>query len=372
MSEQPSIPFFNYQDLFGSQEKELLEVMTDVLRRGAFILQKELTDFEKNLADFLGVKYAYGVADGTNALILALRAIDLKPGDEVIMPSHTYVATAASVHLLGGKPVLVECGKDHMLNAESAAEAITDKTRVIMPVQLNGRTCDMDPLLKLADQHNLKIVEDSAQALGAKYKGKNTGTFGSAGTFSFYPAKVLGCFGDGGAVVTNDDAIGKQLFLLRDHGRDEEGEVIGWGTNCRLDNLQAAVLDHKFKTFDKDMARRRQIAGYFQDGLKDIDDLLLPPGPDDNTDHYDVYQNYEIESGRRDELKTFLQDRGIRTIIQWGGKAVHQLSGLGFDHVSLPSTEAMFKRCLLLPMNTSLSDKDVQYIISTIREFYRV
>jgi dTDP-4-amino-4,6-dideoxygalactose transaminase len=323
------------------------------------------------LKKFLDVKHVFGVADGTNALILGLRAAGIDQGDEVILCSHTYIATAAAVHYAGANPVLVECGPDHMINPFAVENAITDKTRVIMPTQLNGRTCDMDALQDIADQHGLIIIEDAAQALGSRFKEKFAGTFGLAGTFSFYPAKLLGCFGDGGAVITNDDKMAHKLYLLRDHGRDEQGEVVTWGTNCRLDNIQAAVLDWKLKTFENEVARRREIASMYQQALGDIDDLVLPPAPGTNARHFDVYQNYELESGHRDALKKYLADHGVGTIIQWGGKAVHQLSGLGFKKIRLPVTEKMTSRFLMLPMHTALSDEDVEYICDCIHDFYK-
>lgn len=369
VGEGRSVPFFNYPALFQSREKEILEVVTDVMSRGAYILQKDLADFENNLKKFLGVRHAFGVADGTNALILALRATGIGPGHEVILPSHTYIATAAAVHFVGATPVLVECGSDHMIDPDSVAKAVTSRSRAIVPVQLNGRTCDMDALGTIAERHRLIIVEDSAQGLGSRFKGRGAGTFGAAGTFSFYPAKLLGCFGDGGAVVTNDDGVAEQLTLLRDHGRNADGEVVAWGTNCRLDNLQAAILDLKLKTFDDDIRRRRQIAAMYRDGLSGIDDLVLPAGPDDGP-HFDVYQNYEIESGSRDSLQAYLAEHGVGTIIQWGGRAVHQFRKLGFEGVTLPFTERMFTRCMMLPLHTALSDEDVQYVCDRIRAFY--
>ena len=367
---QKTIPFFNYPALFERQKIEIMACLKDVLSRGAYILQKDLEQFEDTLKSYLGVKYAFGVADGTNALILALRAAGIGPGDEVILASHTYIATAASVHFAGATPVLAECGPDHMLDPGDIEHRITSKTRAIMPTQLNGRTCDMDVIERIADQNGLLIIEDSAQALGSRYKGKYAGTFGKAGTFSLYPAKLLGCFGDGGVVVTNDDNMGRKLFLLRDHGRDENGEVVAWGTNSRLDNMQAAVLNLKMKTFDQELARRREIAGMYHEALKDIDDITLPPEPDSDGDHFDVYQNYELEAGQRDSLREFLTERGIRTIIQWAGKAVHQFKNLGFEDVRLPVTDAFFKRCFLLPMHTALSDDDVGYVCDCINDFY--
>ncbi len=370
MSAAPAIPFFNYPAMFKRDEDKIMSVLRDVLGRGAFILQKDLEEFEGNLRDYLGVKYAFGVADGTNALILGLKAAGIGPGDEVIVPSHTYIASAASIHLVGAKPVLAEMSPDHMLDPFSVESKITDRTAAIMPVQLNGRTCDMDALQTIADQNDLLIVEDAAQGLGSKFKGKCAGTFGAFGTFSFYPAKVLGSFGDGGAIVTNDDRIAREVSLLRDHGRDETGRVIAWGTNSRLDNVQAAVLLHKFKTYDKDVERRREIAGKYDNALSGINDITLPPGPDGDPRHFDVYQNYEIEAGRRDALRQFLTDNGVGTLIQWGGTAVHMHHELGFVE-SMPVTDKFFERCFMLPMHTALSDSEVDRICDLIHGFYR-
>jgi len=364
-----SIPFFPYPQLFIAQEQELLAVMTDVCRRGAYIQQKDCREFESNLATFMGVKHAFGVANGTDAIIIGLKAAGVGPGHEVILPSHTYIATAASVHMVGATPVLAECGPDHMLDPADVERRITPRTRAIMPVQVNGRTCDMDAIGAVAARHNLLVCEDAAQGLGSRFKGRSAGTFGVFGTISFYPAKLLGCFGDGGAIVTNDDEIAKQVALLRDHGRNEEGRVVAWGYNSRLDNLQAAVLNHKLKSFAQDIERRRAIAYMYQVGLGDLREVTLPPAPDIDARHFDVYQNYEFEADRRDELKAYLEAAGVRTIIQWAGTPVHQFTELGFT-VDLPKTDAFFRRCLMLPMNVALSDDDVRYITAAIRRFY--
>jgi dTDP-4-amino-4,6-dideoxygalactose transaminase len=370
MTALKKIPFFDYPGLFKQREQELMGVIQDVCARGAYILQKDLRDFEENLKEFLGVKHVFGVADGTNALIIGLKAIDLKPGDEVIIPSHTYIASAASVHLLGGVPVLAEIGPDHMLDPKAITSLITSKTKAIMPVQVNGRTCNMDAIQAIADEYGLKIVEDAAQGLGSKFKGKCAGTFGAFGTFSFYPAKVLGCFGDGGAIVTNDDEVADYIYCFRDHGRDKEGNVIMWGTNSRLDNLQAAILNHKLKTYHLDIERRRDIAARYHEGLKHLPDLILPPAPGEDPHHFDVYQNYELEAGQRNALRKHLDQAGIHTIIQWAGTPVHQFKELGFTQ-SLPITEKFFERCFMLPMNTVLNDADVDYIIHSINRFYK-
>ncbi len=363
------IPFFPYSDLFKRDEAALTEIMLDVCRRGAYILQKECRDFDAHLAEFMGVKHAFGVANGTDAITLGLKAVGIAAGDEIILPSHTYIATAATVHLIGAVPVLAECGADHMLDAADVEKRITARTKAIMPVQINGRTCDMDALRAVADRHGLMIVEDAAQGLGSRFRGQCAGTFGKFGTISFYPAKLLGCFGDGGAIVTNDDDVAARISLLKDHGRNEEGRVVAWGYNSRLDNLQAAILDYKLQTYPKDIERRREIAALYQKGLGSLAELDLPPAPDSDARHFDVYQNYEIEADNRDALRTHLDAHGVKTIIQWAGTPVHQFRELGFT-VELPKTDAFFRRCMMLPMNTALSNDDVHYVVSAVRSFY--
>jgi dTDP-4-amino-4,6-dideoxygalactose transaminase len=364
-----SIPFFPYSQLFTAKEAELTQVMVDVCRRGAYILQKDCREFEAALAQFMGVKHAFGCANGTDAIIIGLKAAGIGPGDEVILPSHTYIATAAAVHMVGGTPVLAELGADHMLDAADVEKHITPKTKAIMPVQINGRTCDMDALQAVADRHGLMIVEDAAQGLGSKFKGRSAGTFGRFGTISFYPAKLLGCFGDGGAIVTNDDAMAAKIALLLDHGRNAEGRVVAWGYNSRLDNLQAAVLNFKLKSFPQEIERRRAVAARYQAGLGDLKEMTLPPAPGADPRHHDVYQNYEVEGDRRDELRAHLEANGVRTIIQWAGTPVHQFRELGFT-VNLPRTDRFFERCFMLPMNAAITDEEVDYIVQLIRAFY--
>ena len=313
------VPFFNYQALFEQDRAGLSQVILDVCGRGAYIMQRDLREFEESLAKFTGAKHAIGVSDGTNAILLGLRALELPIGSEVIMASHTYVATANSAYFAGLVPVPVECGSDHMIDPASIEEAITPRTRVIMPTQLNGRCADMDAIAALAKKHNLIVAEDAAQALGARFNGVHAGLFGAFGTISFYPAKVLGCFGDGGAVLTNDDKVADFVRMSRDHGRNDDGEFVMWGTNARLDNLHAAVLNYKLKTYEDVMARRRWIASHYEARLSDLGELELPPQPDADPRRFDIFQNYEIEAERRDQLKEYLKDHGIGSIIQWGG-----------------------------------------------------
>jgi dTDP-4-amino-4,6-dideoxygalactose transaminase len=365
------VPFFDYKHILGQYREELMHIMTDISERGAFILQGELRDFEKNLADFLGAKYSLGVGNCTDGLLLALRAAGVGAGDEVIFSSHTFVATASAIHHNGAKPIPVECGADHLIDPKAIEAAITSRTKAIMPTQLNGQVCDMDAIMDICKRHKLILIEDAAQSLGAKYKGKSAGTFGLASAYSYYPAKVVGCFGDGGSVVTNDDALYEQVFLTRDHGRAKIGEVVTWGLNSRLDNMQAAILDFKLKHYPADIARRRAIAQLYQDGLGDVAEITLPLAPTANPDKFEIFQNYEVEVATdvREKLRAYLTQHQIGTILQWGGKAVHQFEGLGLKY-SLPFTEALMSRAFLLPMNTSLSNDDVAYTVEHIRGFF--
>lgn len=365
------IPFFRYPHVFGQQRDEILKAVLNVMDRGAFILQKEVQDFEEKIAQFIEVKHAIGVANATDALELSLVAAGIKPGDEVIVPSHTFIASAASIRNVGAVPILADCGDDHLLDADSAAALISPRTRALMPVQLNGRVAQMDKLLELAVKYDLRIVEDSSQALGAKFKGRCAGTIGTAGVFSFYPAKVLGCFGDGGMVVTNSDDVAAKVRLMRDHGRGGHGGGVEiWGRNSRLDTLHAAVMTVKLGIYPEEIDRRRALARQYQSYLGDLPAVCLPPAPDVDPEHFDIYQNYEIQADRRDELRMYLDSKEIKTIIQWGGKAVHQFANLGFS-CRLPKTDRLFERCFLLPMNTSLRDEEVEYICSNIRNFYK-
>jgi dTDP-4-amino-4,6-dideoxygalactose transaminase len=365
------IPFFNYPGLFAERKADFLAKIEDVLDRGAFIMQRDLAEFEASLADYLGAKHVLGVADGTVALTMALKLARIGAGDEVILPSHTFIATAAAVNHVGATPVLCDCGPDHMIDVASAEQLVTAKTKAIMPVQLNGRTSNMDDVVDFADRHDLKIVEDSCQALGARYKGKAAGLFGVAGSFSFYPAKVLGCFGDGGALVLNDDELAAEARQYRDHGRNPEtGKVELFGANARLDNLQAAIMNVKFETYPRDIERRRAIARLYQERLSAIAELELPPGPDSDQDRYDIFQNYEIRAQRREPLRERLSAAGVGTIIQWGGNMIHQFEKLGLRH-NAPYAERISKTYMMLPMHHLLSDDDANCVCDSIETFYK-
>jgi dTDP-4-amino-4,6-dideoxygalactose transaminase len=364
------VPFFDYPKLWTRDREALLEVIDLTASKGSFIMQDDLLLFEEELAAYTSSDFSVGVGNATDAMEIFLQALSLKKGDEIIISSHTMLATASAIIVAGATPVPVDIGYDNLIDPDSISEAINENTVGIMPTQLNGRTCDMDKILSIANKNSLFVVEDSAQALGSKFKNKSAGTFGLASCISFFPAKVLGCLGDAGAILTSDKEIFEKAYQIHDHGRDIDGEVICWGRNSRLDNIQAAILRHQMKSYNEVISRRREIAGLYQSLLEDLEEISLPQGPDANRDHFDVYQNYELQAANRDNLKQSLSDQGIGTLIQWGGKAVHQFRNLGFN-TSLPKTEKFFEECIMLPMNIFLSDEDIIYVAKKVREFYR-
>jgi dTDP-4-amino-4,6-dideoxygalactose transaminase len=372
MNKELKVKFFDYPLQYGIDKKEYLKIIDSVLSRGAYILSEDLERFEKNFARFCRVKYAVGVGNCTEALFLSLLAAGIKSGDQVISVSHTFVATIETIKLIGAVPVFVDIANDHNMDVNLIEKAINKKTKAIIPVHLNGRVCsNMDKLMQIAAKYKLLVIEDAAQSLGASYKGKFAGTFGTAGAFSFYPAKLLGAFGDAGAVITNDSKIAEKIKLLRNHGRGNGLDINSWGFNCRMDNLHSAILDYKLKKLKRWIKRRREIAQTYFDALSFLSNLSLPPTPDLKNEHFDVFQNYEIEAQNRDELMEFLKKKGIQTILPWGGKAVHQFPGLKLTKYNLPVTERIFRRVLMLPLYPELTDKQVKFVANSIKEFYR-
>jgi dTDP-4-amino-4,6-dideoxygalactose transaminase len=365
------VKFFDYPFQFEEHRDDYIRAVETTLASGYYILGPDLEMFEDRFAEFLGSKHAIGVGNGTDALILALRAAGVGPGDEVVTVSHTFVATIAAIVLLGATAVFVDIAGDHNMDVRNIEAAITPRTKVIIPVQLNGRICTrMDELTAIAAEHGIVVVEDAAQAIGAKFKGKSAGTFGKTGCFSFYPAKVLGTFGDAGAIVTDDDEQASKLRMLRNHGREAHGEVELWGQNSRMDNVHAAILNLKLAFLEGWIERRREIALSYTTGLANIGQLKLPEPPAQDGPHYDVFQNYEIEAEGRDNLIRHLEGSGVEVAVPWGGKAVHHHEALGLSHYRLPRTDELFRNALMLPIYPGLDDGKVDYIVETIQRFY--
>lgn len=368
------VPFFDWKSLYLEKEEEFSKIISKTLKKGAFILQADVSNFEEKLRNFLDIKHVVAVADGTNAILLGLRASGVRVGDEVILPSHSFIAAAQSIYHVGARPVPVEMSEeDWLISTEAIEAAITENTVGIMPVHVNGRCCQMDYIMDIAERYNLKVFEDSAQAMGAKHDGRSAGSMGDWGTYSFYPSKTLGCFGDAGALVTNSDEIYEKVLAMRNHGADENKtiplETNIWGTNCRLDNVQAAILSFKMEYYIEVIERRRQIAQAYHDTLNKYSDVRLPPAPSDNGKNFDIFQNYEFCTPKRDDLRKFLGDNGVGTIIQWGGFGIHMLENLGLK-ANLPLTDKFFKESLLLPLNHVMTDPQVEFVCELLNKFF--
>lgn len=366
------VPFVDFPLHYRRLETEILATIKEVLGRGDLILRDQLRQFESNIASFLGMEHAIGLNSGTDALYLSLRAAGIGPGDEVITVAHTFVATIAVIVHCGAKPVLVDVGEDFNMDMDQVEPTITPRTKAIIPVHLNGRLCDMEKLMALARKHKLLVIEDAAQALGAKFDGRKAGTFGLTGCFSLYPAKVLGGFGDGGIVVTNDADTATRIRLLRDHGqRRETGDVLCFGFNSRLDNLHAAILDVKLRYLNGWLQRRRELAALYQRGLSDLADVKLPPPPQAEGRYYDVFQNYVVRARDRDRdrLVGYLKDSGVEVLVN-NPIPVHHHQALGLQHFRLPMTERLAQEVVSLPLNPEISNEQAEVVISSVRSFY--
>ena len=361
------VRFVNYPRQYQQLKKEFDGVWEKIMSGGDFILRQDLENFEKRIAEYVGTKYAIGVNTGTDALYLLAQAL-FKPGDEVITVAHTFVATVGAIVQCGATPVLVDITDDFNMDVEQIEAVITHKTKGIIPVHLNGHACNMDKIMEIATKYNLRVIEDAAQALGAKFKGKRCASFGDAGIFSFYPAKLLGTAGDGGMICTNDDALARKICAFRDNGRVESVEVMecfGWCT--RLDNLHAAILNMKFNYFDRWVERRREIAKIYDKGLTGVGDILIHPvsGPD----YFDAYQNYVIRTKIRNELVKYLKDNGIEVLVSWP-TPIHKQKALGLSNFNLPKTEQISAEVLSLPMYPELTNEEVEIVIDSIKNFF--
>lgn len=365
------VPFVNYPEHYRRMKGEIDSAFERVLSGGNFILRDDVRQFEASMASFLGVKYAIGLNSGTDALLISLLAAGIKEGDEVITVAHTFLATVGAIVNCRATPTLIDVGKDHNMNVAQIEKAITPRTKAIIPVHLNGRLCNMEKVMAIASKHNLIVIEDAAQALGAMFDGRKAGSIGLAGCFSFYPAKILGTAGDGGMVTTNDEDLAFKMRAMRDNGRVMgQDEVIGYGFNSRLDNLHAAMLNVKLNYLPQWIQRRREIAGMYEKGLRGIPGLELPPPPQENDHYFDAFQNYVVRSKKRNEFFNFLKENSVEILISWP-LAMHLQPALGLSHFKLPETEAISQEVLSLPMYPELSDEQVQYVIETVKKFFK-
>lgn len=362
------VPFVDPRAHYAKLKPEIDAAILACLAQGDLVCRSQLRDFEAHLASFVGVKYAVGVNSGYHALHFALLGAGIGPGDEVITVAHTFVATVSAIVHCGARPVLVEVGADYNMDPDALERAVSPRTKAVIPVHLNGRLCEMDKILAVARRHRLAVIEDAAQALGATYDGHCAGSLGRAGCFSFYPFKVLGGFGDGGAITTDDPDIARMAMLLRYNGEDREtGEYHYHGYTALLDNVQAAVLDVKLRHLPEWIAHRCRIAELYRSGLSDIPALQLPHYPDAR--RRDIYQNYVIRTRDRDRLRAHLTEKEIETLVHWP-KPMWEHKGLHLDPPRLPETERMCREVLSLPMSAETTDEQVRMTVGAIREFF--
>ena len=362
------IPFVTFKPMEAVLDKELREAFNRVYTRSWYIEGVEDETFEKAFAEYCDSKYCVGVGNGLDALFLALKALGVGAGDEVIVPSNTYIATALAVTYVGATPVFVEPDiRTFNIDPTRIEEAITDKTKAIMPVHLYGQPCDMDPIMEIAKKYGLFVVEDCAQAHGATYKGKVIGSFGDAAGFSFYPGKNLGALGDAGATVTNDEELAKKVRALGNYGSDYKYHHIYKGNNSRLDELQAAFLAAKLPHLNRINEERRRIAQKYIDGIKN-EEVILPYIPEYANP---VWHIFGIRCKRRDELEKFLNDAGIGTNKHYPIPMHLQecYKDLGFKEGDFPIAEEISSTQLSIPMYYGMTDEEVQYVIDKVNEF---
>ena len=358
--------------------QEIDESVLAVVRSTKYINGPSVTSFNQNLAKYLNVKHVIGCANGTDALQIALMALGLKRGDEVIVPAFTYAATAEVIGLLQLSPVMIDVDQNTFnTTAELVEKAITPKTKAIIPVHLFGQSTDMEDILAVAKKHNLFVIEDNAQAIGAEYTFrdgtvKKTGTMGHVGTTSFFPSKNLGCYGDGGAMFSNDDEISDNLRMVANHGQKERYYHQVIGVNSRLDSIQAAILDIKLKHLDQYVVNRQKVAETYDEAFENIEALTTPTRQKNSTHVFHQY-TLKVTNGKRNELKAFLAEKEIPSMIYYPIPLYKQDAFKAFykNSQGLPATEALSDQVISLPMHTEMKEDDQAYIIESVKSFFK-
>jgi dTDP-4-amino-4,6-dideoxygalactose transaminase len=364
----PKVRFVAPDRTYARAKDEIDAAYFSVMARGDFIDRSDLRRFEENLAAFVGTKHAVGLNSGYDALHVSLRAAGIRPGDEVIVPAHTFVATCSAVVNVGATPVLVDVGKDFNIDVAQIAAALSPRSRAIIPVHLSGTMADMPAILDLSQRHGLVVVEDACQSLGSSIDGKGAGSWGLTGCWSFYPFKILGCYGDGGAITTDSEEVADFARRMRYNGEDRDtGEYHGHGFTCLLDNLQAAFLDVKLRRLPSWIVRRKEIARMYEQGLSDLSDLLLPRQARPGFDH--VYQNYTVRAKQGDGFSNHLKANGIEVLTQFR-KPYYRHEALNLRDRGFPETEALSREVCSLPIYPELEQHEIDYVIATARGFY--
>lgn len=366
------VPFVDFAPMHTEIRSELDNAYKNVMDRNYFIQGGECEAFDKEFAEYCDAKYCVGVATGLDALYLILKAMEIGAGDEVIVPSNTFIATALAVSYTGATPVFVEpVIENYNIDVNRIEEKITSNTKAIIAVHLQGRPADMDVINEIADKYNLKVIEDAAQAHGTRYKGKKVGTLSNAAGFSFYPGKNLGALGDGGCVVTNDKELADKVRAIANYGSDYKYHHIYQGTNSRLDEMQAAFLRVKLPMLDKWNEDRKRIAKRYLDGIKNPD-IILPVAAEDDFDH--VYHVFVIRCDKRDELEKYLADAGIGTVKHYPIPMHLQeaYASLNLKEGDLPIAELISKTVLSIPMYYGMTDEQIDYVIEQLNKFSAV
>jgi UDP-2-acetamido-2-deoxy-ribo-hexuluronate aminotransferase len=368
-------------DLKGQYNKiknEINQAVISCIASASFINGPAVKDFQLNLEKYLGVKHVIPCANGTDSLQIAMMALDLKPGDEVICPAFTYVATAEVIGLLGLTPVMVDVDpKTFNITAKDIENAITPKTKAIVPVHLYGQSCDMEPIMKLAGKHNLFVIEDNAQAIGADYTFSDgriakTGTIGHIGSTSFFPSKNLGCYGDGGALMTNDDHLAQKMRMIANHGQEKKYYHKVLGCNSRLDTIQAAILKVKLNYLDQYSSARNKMASYYDAVFSSINELEVP-ARQHNSSHVFHQYTMKVKNGKRDALQKYLAEKGIPSMIYYPLPLYKQEAFQQFvsPDFKLEITEQLCEEVLSLPVHTEINFEDMEYVCNSIQTFFK-
>lgn len=356
-------------------KSEIDQAIQNVLTAAAFIQGPQVQQFADALKNYMGAEFCIPCANGTDALQIAMMALDLKPGDEVILPVHTYVATAEVIALLGLTPVFIDVKPDTFnLDVDQLEKMITSKTKAIVPVHLYGQCADLEPILKIASKHKLFVIEDAAQSLGAEYtfadgSKKKSGTMGTIGTTSFFPSKNLGCYGDGGAIFTNDPSLAEKIKMMANHGQRIKYHHDLIGVNSRLDTLQAAILLVKLKYLSEYESKRNAVADFYDRALQNIKQVKTPVRVK-NSSH--VFHQYTLQVEKRNELKKYLEDKGVPSMIYYPVPLHFQKAYEKdeFGEGSFPITENLSKTVISLPIHTEMKTEELEYIVKQIKGFY--
>ena len=360
------IDFANLQYQHNLYKDEIEDAILKVARNCNFIMGEEVSQLEKNLEEFTGAKYAVSCSNGTDALLLAMMSLDIKPGDEIITTPFTFIATAETIAFLGAVPVFVDIDeKTYNINPDLIEEKITSKTKAIIPVSLYGQAADMDKIQDIANKHNLKVIIDGAQSFGCTFNGKTDSNLGDISTTSFFPAKPLGCYGDGGAVFTNDENLANKMKSLRLHGQSKRYHHQYIGMGGRLDTLQAAVLNIKLKYYPKDLALRQEVASKYTEALESKTNLVLPYIDKKATS---AWAQYSVRVKNRNEVQNRLKEVGIPTAVHYPMPLHLQecFSYLGYKKGDFPLSEIVSDEIMSLPMNPYVTDKEIEFIVGKL------